>query len=115
MDKSILYGLRALFSIIIFSMLSITITATIDQNIFEAAGYMWPNWWFKATLADAYFGFLTFFVWVAYKELRPWSRLVWFASIMLLGNLAISVYMLIELYKLQVGDTFATLLTRRNG
>jgi hypothetical protein len=115
MDRSILYFLRALFTLVLLAMLSITITASIDQNIFEAVGNMWPNWWFKATLADAYFGFLTFFVWVAYKELQLWRKLFWFALIMLLGNLAISAYMLLELYKLRVDDTVETLLTRRNG
>ena len=114
MARSIHYFLAALFTFVLLAMLSITITASIDQDIFEAVGSMWPNWWFKATLADAYFGFLTFFIWVAYKELRLWRKLIWLALIMLLGNLAISAYMLIELYKLQVGDSFATLLTRRN-
>ena len=115
MNKALLNFLRALFALILLAMLSVAITASIDQNIFEAVGNMWPNWWFKATLADAYFGFLTFFVWVAYKELRLWRKLGWFTSIMLLGNLAISAYMLIELYKLKVGDTADILLTRRNG
>lgn len=115
MNKTGLSVLKTLFALIIFAMFSIIIIATISQNIFEAVGNMWPNWWFKATLADAYFGFLTFSVWVAYKELRLWRKLFWFALIMLLGNLAISAYMLFELYKLQGNDTFATLLTRRNG
>jgi predicted permease len=115
LNKITLNILKALFALILFGMLFITITATIDQNIFEAVGNMWPNWWFKATLADAYFGFLTFFVWVAYKEVHLWRKLLWFAAIMLLGNLAISAYMLLELYKVQVGDTPETLLTRRNG
>ena len=115
MNKIGLSVLKTLFALIIFAMLSITIIASIDQNIFEAVGNMWPNWWFRATLADAYFGFLTFFVWVAYKELHLWRKLVWFALIMLLGNLAISAYMLLELYKIQVGDNLETLLTRRNG
>ena len=115
MDRKFLYILKALFALILMSMLYITITASIEQNLFEAVGNLWPNWWFKATLADAYFGFLAFFVWVAYKELHLWRKLVWFAALMLLGNFAISAYMLFELYKLQVGDTFETLLTRRNG
>ena len=115
MDRKSLYALRALFALMLIGMLSVTVTATIDQNIFEAVGNLWPNWWFKATLADAYFGFLTFFVWVAYKELHLWRKLVWFASFMLMGNLAISAYMLLELYKVQAGDTIETLLTRRNG
>jgi hypothetical protein len=115
MDRRILHILKGLFALIFVGMLSLVITASIDQNIFEAVGEMWPNWWFKATLADTYFGFLTFFVWVAYKELRLWRKLLWFALIMLLGNFAMSGYMLLELYKLQVGDTLETLLTRRNG
>ena len=115
MERKTLYILRSLFALILIGMLAVVLTATIDQNIFEAAGNMWPNWWFKATLADAYFGFLTFFVWVAYKELHLWRKLVWFVSIMLLGNVAISTYILLELFKLQEKDSFETLLTRRNG
>ena len=115
MDRRVLYILRALFAFIFIGMLAVIITATLDQNIFEAVGKIWPNWWFKATLADAYFGFLTFFVWVTYKELHLWRKLVWFALIMLLGNFAISAYMLLELCKLREGDDFETLLIRRNG
>jgi len=115
MGNSTINFLKALFNLFFLGMLSVTIIASIDQNIFEAVGNMWPNWWFKATLVDAYIGFFTFFVWVAYKELHLWRKILWFALIMLLGNVAISAYMLIELYKLRVGDTFATLLTRRNG
>jgi hypothetical protein len=115
MDRFVLVILKGFFALIIVVMLSISITASIDQNILEAVAKLWPNWWFKATLADAYFGFLIFFVWVAYKELHLWRKLVWFTSFMLLGNLAISAYMLLELYKVQPGDTIETLLTNRNG
>jgi len=115
MRKKILFFLKILFSLNLLGMLSVTVMATVDQSIFEAVGNIWPNWWFKATLVDAYLGFLTFFVWVAYKERRLRNKVLWFALIMCLGNLAISTYMLLELYKIQVGDTFETLLTRRNG
>jgi hypothetical protein len=115
MNKTLLNSMKALFALIFLSMLSLAITATIDQNMFEAVGNMWPNWWFKLTLADAYFGFLTFFVWVAYKEFQLWRKMVWFVSIMLLGNLAISAYILLELFKLREEDNFGTLLARRNG
>ena|SRR5210317_21291 len=115
MDRKILHILKALFALILLAMLFVIITASINQNMFEAVGTMWPNWWFKATLADAYFGFLTFSIWATYKELHLWRKLIWFASIMLLGNLAISAYILLELFNLQAGDSFETLLTRRNG
>ena len=35
---------------------------------------------------DAYFGFLTLYVWVFYKELRRLPRIAWFVAITLLGN-----------------------------
>jgi hypothetical protein len=115
MNRQTLYTLRVIFIFMFFTMLFITVAAGMYQNIFEGVGEIWPNWWFKATLADAYFGFLTFFVWVAYKELHLWRKLAWFIAIMLLGNLAIAAYMVLELYKLQAGDTVETLLTNRNG
>ena len=115
MERTIINSLRVLFALIFLGMLAVITTAGIDQSMFEAVRKMWPNWWFKVTLADLYFGFITFFVWVAYKELLLWRKLVWLASIMLLGNLATSAYVLLELFKLKEGDTLQTLLTRRNG
>jgi hypothetical protein len=68
--------------------------------------------WFHATLADAYFGFITFYVWVFYKE-RTWvGRIVWFVLIMTLGNIAMSIYMLLQLWRLPRGAGFPELLLR---
>lgn len=54
-----------------------------------------------ATLYDAYGGFLTFYLWVAYKERVAWSRALWFVLVMGLGNVAMSAYMLKELFKVK--------------
>ena len=107
--------LKCIFVGILLAMIFVTITASLDRSLFEAGSEMWSQWWFKATLADAYFGFLTFFVWVAYKERQLWRKALWFALIMCFGNLAMASYMLIELFKLREDEPFATLLTRRNG
>ena len=107
--------LKFVFAAILFLMLLIVIAAGLNQNMLEAVRQIWPNWWFRVTLLDAYFGFLTIFVWVAYKERPMWRKLVWFAAFMLLGNMAISSYVLLELAKLREGEPFDTLLTRRNG
>ena len=107
--------LKIVFATILFLMLLIVITAGLNQNMLEAVRQIWPNWWFKVTLLDAYCGFLTIFVWVAYKERLMWRKLVWFAAFMLLGNVAISSYVLLELAKLRESEPFDTLLTRRNG
>lgn len=105
--------LRILFLAILLSMLYVTTTAMMERGVFKAGAALWPDAWFRATLADAYFGFVTFFVWVAYKERRVTAKVIWFILIMLLGNIAMSVYMLIQLSKLKPGDSWESLLLRQ--
>jgi hypothetical protein len=106
--------LKLLFGLILLGMLGITTAASLQQGIVPAARNLWPDLWFRATLLDAYFGFLTFTVWVFYKEPRPGARVVWFVLIMCLGNIAMAVYVLIQLFRLPPDEPLATLLTRRN-
>jgi hypothetical protein len=106
--------LRVLFFAILLAMLAVTAMASLDQGVLEAAAELWPEPWFKATLADAYFGFVTVFVWIAYKETTLGKRILWFVLLMALGNIAISVYVLIELFRLEPGDDVTQLLLRRN-
>lgn len=105
--------LKILFGAILLSMLYVTTTAMMERGVFEAGAALWPDAWFRATLADAYFGFVTFFVWVAYKERRAAAKVIWFILIMSLGNIAMSVYMLIQLSRLKPGDSWESLLLRQ--
>lgn len=86
---------------VIACMTWITVAATLDRNVLQAARELWPDPWFLATLMDAYFGFATFFVWVAYKEKSWAARGLWFVAIMSLGNFAISGYLLWQLSKIK--------------
>jgi predicted permease len=63
---------------------------------------------------DAYFGFLTFYVWVFYKETRWLPRLLWLVAIMLLGNMAMSSYVLVQLARLRRNDAASSILAARN-
>jgi hypothetical protein len=76
------------------------------------AGYLFAEPWFVATCADAYCGFLTFYVWVFYKERSTVSRVVWFLAVMGLGNIAMAVYVLVQLLRLRRGDSWDQLLLR---
>jgi hypothetical protein len=90
--------LAVLFVLILAAMLAVTTYASLDRSIFSVRSQMTSDPWFQATLADAYFGFLTFYVWVAYKEPSVWRKLLWFVLIMTLGNIAMSLYLLIQLW-----------------
>jgi hypothetical protein len=88
-----------LFGAVFLAMLGITVYASLERSVFAVGPQLLADRWFQATLADAYFGFLTFHVWVAYKEPSLFGRVSWFILIMALGNLAMSFYMLRQLWK----------------
>ena len=100
----------AIFSSILLSMLAVTTVASLDRSVFKAGAELWPDRWFQATLADAYCGFLTFFVWVAWRE-KSWPRsAAWFIGIMLLGNIAMSVYVLTQVARMGASFSMERLL-----
>lgn len=94
-------------------MLWATIRASLDRNVIDATVDLIRDPWVVAALFDAYFGFLTFYLWVFYKEPRALPRLLWFIAIMLLGNFAMATYVLKELYRLPAGEQVYKILLRR--
>lgn len=92
----------------------VTVRASLHQSILEAAGPLVRNPWGLATLFDAYFGFLTFYLWLAYKESRWWPRFYWLALILLLGNFAMAGYVLREVNRADDHNLLPDLLARRN-
>jgi hypothetical protein len=104
--------LRLLFCGIIVSMLAVTGWASTQCAIFAIPRDVFTHPWFIATLIDAYWAFITFFVWVAWKERTLAARLLWFVAIILWGNLAMAPYFLVELFRIQrsdqLGEVFAT-------
>jgi len=108
--------LRLLFGFIFLSLLAYTSWASTLQPVWEWQGLVTPpdNAWTIATLIDAYYGFVTFYVWVFYKEPRALPRLGWFVAIMLAGNMAMSAYVLLQLAKLRADEPAEAILLRRN-
>jgi len=94
-------------------MLYVTISASLHQDLISATRQLWPDPWFRATLADAYCGFLFFWLWVAWREQSVVRGALWFVLIMILGNLAMAGYVLLQLKAMRPGDGFEALLLRR--
>ena len=91
-------------------MLYVTITASLQQDLVTATRQLWPDLWFRATLADAYCGFLFFWLWVAWREQSVAKTIVWFVLIMTLGNIAMAAYLLLQLRRWQPSDGIDSLL-----
>ena len=51
--------------------------------------------WGLATMFDAYFGFLAFWLYVAWRERTLGARAGWLVALLLLGNFAIAAYALL--------------------
>jgi len=105
--------LKALFAAIFIWMSVFTIRTSLTMSLWAAWDSYAANPWAVATLWDAYSGFTIFFCWVCYKE-REWgARLLWFVLIMGLGNIATSLYLLIQLFRLKADEPAETVLRRR--
>jgi len=105
--------LRALFLLVLASMLAVTTWASLRCPLFAVPRDVFTHPWFIATLFDAYWGFLTFFVWVWYKQTSGIARSAWFVAIMLLGNIAMSAFCLAELMHGDRQTDLRDLLTAR--
>lgn len=107
--------LQILFAAILLSLLACTTWASLQQPIWEWQGLVREpdRWWTFATLLDAYYGFITFFVWVCFKERSLPARLAWFVAIMALGNMAMAGYVLWQLHKLPAGAPASDILWTR--
>ena len=94
-------------------MLYVTLSASLHQDVLTATRLLWPDPWFRATLADAYFGFLFFWLWVAWREQSVAQSIMWFVLIMTLGNFAMAAYLLLQLRHIRSGENLGRLFSRK--
>ena len=96
--------LRIYFAFVLAAMLAVTIWASLEQNVIEGFASVTQFRWGWATLADTYFAFLAFYLWVHLRE-RSWiARAGWLMAILLLGNFAMAAYALIAMKGLKPAD-----------
>jgi hypothetical protein len=108
--------LRVAFSLVLVVMLVGTVRASLAQALFDIPPEVYGNPWFQVTLLDAYFAFLTFYVWMAWKERTLGARILWLVAILLWGNFAMASYMLMELYRVKPSASLTEVFaTRRPG
>jgi len=107
--------LIALFSAIFLVMIGVTLWSASQSSLLDPAVRAAFNSqpWAIATLFDAYCGFITFFVWVAWRERGAAPKILWLVLILLLGNIAMSFYVLLQLFRMKPGDPLSSLFSPR--
>ena len=103
--------LKCLFGLIFGFMVVMTARTSLQVPIWQAS--FTGNVWAWATLYDAYFGFITFFCWVAWRERSLGIKVLWFILIMALGNIAMSFYVLLQLFALKPQEPVGALFQRK--
>lgn len=106
--------LAGICCLVLAVMLYVTVSASLQQDIVSATRELWPDPWFRATLADAYCGFLFFWLWVAWREQSAAQGVLWFVLIMTLGNIAMAGYLLLQLKRWQPAEGIDPLLRRKH-
>ncbi len=107
--------LRITYAVILGIMLYVVSNACMQESLFKIPEVVTSNIWFKATLVDCYFGFLSFFFWVCYREKSILWKVFWFFAIMLTGNIAMAAYVLQVLARFKSGDGVDKLFARAGG
>lgn len=108
-----LWFLRLSFVGIFAAMSALIAWASLEQPIFGIPREVLTNPWFVATLFDAYFAFITFYVFVAWKEQSIGARVLWLPVVLLWGNFAMAVYMLVELFRIDHTDRLKEVFTQQ--
>ena len=106
-------ALVAWFCLVLAAMLGVTGWASSEVALWKTPRAVATHPWFIATLFDAYFGFIAFWLWLAWREARVLPRAAWLVAILLLGNIAMAAYVLIELWRLPPGSSASSLFSRK--
>ncbi|MFZ1086009.1 MAG: DUF1475 family protein [Terracidiphilus sp.] len=109
--------MKSLLKLLFGGIFVFMVVMTVRTGLAVSLRASWPSYaanpWAIATLYDAYFGFVTFYAWVFYKERSVWAKALWFLLIMGLGNIAMSFYVLIQLFRLRPEEPAESILRRR--
>jgi hypothetical protein len=108
-----IWFLRVAAIVVLLAMLCVTTWASDFVALWKMPRALATHPWFIATLFDTYFAFLAFWAWVAYKETSYLARGLWLVAILLLGNIAMSIYVLREVFRVPAGARFEDVLLRR--
>jgi hypothetical protein len=106
--------LRIFFLVVLGSMFAVTFWASSLCPLFAVPREVATHPWFIATLFDAYWGFLTFYVWVFFQQTALLSRVAWLIAILLLGNIAMAIYCLAALFRVPASASFVQVVTSRS-
>lgn len=105
--------LKLLFGGIPIAMIYVTVVTSMQSSLIKDWNFLGSIPWMRATLFDFYFNITILSSWMFYKEKSWGPRLFWLVLFVVLGSIATSFYVWLQLMRLQPGDSAASVLVRR--
>lgn len=102
--------LKLWFGAVLLVMIAVTAWAQMQEGLWSALERIPRDPWFVATMFDTYFAFLAFFFWVCFRERSLAAKVIWLLLILALGNIAMSIYVLIQLARLKPEEPASAIL-----
>lgn len=105
-------ALIVVFSTILIWMTYVVIDTSLESNLFTEWDFLASIPWMRATLWDFYANIFVLLVWVYYKESNIAVKSLWTILFITLGSIAVTGYILLQLFKLKKGDGFEKILLK---
>ena len=92
-NKGVMFVIRAL-SLLGAVIMTVTIVlGFLSGGFMDEGSAIWALSWGKVTLIDLYVGLVFFGIWVSVRERRLSAVVLWWAGLVVLGNLAAALYL----------------------
>ncbi|HTP13709.1 MAG TPA: DUF1475 family protein [Bacteroidota bacterium] len=105
--------LKILFGALCAYMMYVVVTTSLESNLLQEWSHLGSIPWMTATLKDFYTNTVVLFAWVAYKERSVALKTLWLVLFVCLGSIAVTFYVLLQLFRLKPGEGIETVLLRK--
>lgn len=95
-----------------FWVVYVVISTSLESNLFKEWDFLASIPWMRATLWDFYALILVLLLWVYYRESSIVLKGVWTVLFVGLGSIAVTAYVLLQLFRLKKGEGLEKVLLR---
>lgn len=106
--------LLIIFTAVFLWVTYVVIDTSYQSNLFKEWDYLMGIPWMQATLWDFYANILVLLIWVYYKESSIALKALWTVLFITLGSIAVTGYVLLQLFKLKTGEGLEKILMKRS-
>jgi hypothetical protein len=107
--------LKTIFAGIFLCLCCVVLLPELGQSTFGGVRYLAGIPWASGTLLDFYVNTFIIGVWALYKERSVWMGIGWIVLFGILGNVASSAFVLLQLFLLGPGEGVRDLVLRTAG